>query len=140
MNCLFLWERLVSAGFDPGQPTVVASTGVAMYLTREAVAATLRQVAALAAGSTLVMTFLLPIDCLEPEDRPMLEWAQKGAAASGTPFATLFTPAEMLALARDAGFKEVRHVAGTSHVQRYFADRADGLRPSSGEDFVMATT
>jgi hypothetical protein len=37
-------------------------------------------------------------------------------------------------------FKEARHVAGTSHVQRYFAARADGLRPSSGEDFVIATT
>ena len=118
----------------------MSSARVAMYLTREAVAATLRQVAALAAGSTLVMTFLLPIDYLEPEDRPMLEWAQKGAAALGTPFAALFTPAEMLALVRDAGFKEARHVAGTRHVQRYFAARADGLRPSSGEDFVIATT
>jgi methyltransferase (TIGR00027 family) len=134
------WDRLVSAGFDPAAPALVASTGVAMYLTRDAVAATLRQVAVLASGSTLAMTFLLPVDHLEPEDRPMLEWAQKGAAASGTPFATLFTPAEMLALAREAGFTQVRHVPGTSHAERYFAGRTDGLRPSSGEDFLIATT
>ena len=25
-------------------------------------------------------------------------------------------------------------------VQRYFAGRSDGLRPSSGEDFLVATT
>ena len=36
------WETLAAAGFDAGQPAVVASTGVSMYLTREAIAATLR--------------------------------------------------------------------------------------------------
>jgi methyltransferase (TIGR00027 family) len=50
------WQRLASAGFDAGRPAIVASTGVSMYLTRNAVEATLRQVAMLAAGSTLVMT------------------------------------------------------------------------------------
>jgi len=134
------WKQLVSAGFDPAQRAVVASTGVTMYLTREAVAANLRQLATLATGSTVAMTFLLPIDYLEPDDRRMFEWAQKGAAASGTPFATLFAPADMLALARDAGFKDARHVAGTSHAARYFAGRTDGLRPSSGEDLLIATT
>jgi len=134
------WERLVSAGLDASRPAVVASTGVSMYLTRDATAATLRQIAALAPGSTLAMTFLVPMDFLEPEDRQMFEWAQKGAAASGTPFATLFAPTEMLALARDAGFKEVRHVRGTSFSERYFRDRTDGLLPASGEDFLVATT
>jgi O-methyltransferase involved in polyketide biosynthesis len=130
----------VDAGFDPRRPAVVASTGVSMYLTREAILATLREVATLAAGSTLAMTFMLPIDLLEPEDRHAFEWARKGAAASGTPFATVFAPAEMLALARDAGFKDARHVSGTSLAVRYFAGRTDGLRPSSGEDFLVAST
>ena len=53
------WDGLPAAGFDPGRPAVVASTGVSMYLTKEATAATLRQLAALAAGSTVAMTFLL---------------------------------------------------------------------------------
>jgi methyltransferase (TIGR00027 family) len=134
------WGLLAAAGFDTSRPAVVASTGVTMYLTKDATAAALRQVAALAPGSTIVMTFLLPIDLLEPEDRPMLEWAQKGAAASGTPFATLFAPTEMLALAREAGFKDVQSVAGASLAPRYFAGRSDGLRPSSGEDLLVAST
>ena len=54
------WHQLAIAGFDPGQPAVVVSTGVAMYLTKEANAATLRQIAGLVPGSTLAMTFLLP--------------------------------------------------------------------------------
>src|SRR5205807_4106669 len=41
------WQRLTVAGFDAGRQAVVASTGVSMYLTRDAITATLRQVAAL---------------------------------------------------------------------------------------------
>jgi methyltransferase (TIGR00027 family) len=134
------WERLVSASFDTSQPAVVASTGVSMYLTKDATAATLRQITALSPGSTLVMTFMLPIDLIEPEDRSAFEWAQKGAAASGTPFATQFTPADMLALAHDAGFKNAQHVSGTTLAQCDFSGRTDGLRPSSGEDFLVART
>jgi O-methyltransferase involved in polyketide biosynthesis len=48
----------------------VASTGVSMYLTKDAIAATLRQVAALAQGSTLVMSFMLPIELADPDMRP----------------------------------------------------------------------
>ena len=69
------WENLKTAGFNAGQPAVVVSTGVSMYLTKEAVLATLRQVAALAPGSTLAMTYILPIDLMEPEERPGFEMA-----------------------------------------------------------------
>ena len=33
------WEQLAAAGFDPGQPAVVVSTGVTIYLTKDANAA-----------------------------------------------------------------------------------------------------
>ena len=123
------WDGLASAGFDPARPAVVASAGVSMYLTPEAIAATLRQVAALAPGSTLAMTFLLPFELADPELRPWLQLAEKGARASGTPFISFFTPPEMLALARDAGFRDARHVSADMLAARYFAGRADGLRP-----------
>jgi hypothetical protein len=44
----------------------------------------------------------------------------------------------MLSLARDAGFREVRHVSATMLNDRYFAGRTDGLR-TSGEEFLVAT-
>ncbi len=134
------WERLSAAGFDPGQPAVVVSTGVTMYLSKDANAATLRQLAGLAPGSTLAMTFLLPAELLDDADRSGLQVSEKGARAAGTPFISFYTPAEMLALARAAGFKDAQHVPGTLLAERYFADRADGLRPSSGEDLLVATT
>jgi methyltransferase (TIGR00027 family) len=114
-------DRIVAAGFDATKPAVVASTGVSMYLTREATAETLRQIATLAPGSTLAMTFLVTVDLMEPEDRKAFEWAAKGAAASGTPLATLYRPTELLEMARD--FKTAEHVRG-----------------QSGEDFLVART
>ncbi|WFB06061.1 class I SAM-dependent methyltransferase [Streptomyces sp. LX-29] len=133
-------QQLTAAGFDPDQPAVIVSTGVTMYLTEDATAATLRQIAGLAPGSTLAMTFLLPIDLVDEADRPGLRASEAGARASGTPFISFYTPPEMLALAREAGFDDVRHVSGKSLADRYFADRTDGLRPSSGEDLLLATT
>src|SRR6185437_11504602 len=135
------WERLAGAGFDAGRPAVVASAGVSMYLTKNAIAATLRQIAALAPESTLAMTFLLPLELADPEERPGLQLAEKGARASGTPFISFFTPPEILALAREAGFREVQHVSAADLAQRYFAGRADGLRPpNNSEELLLATT
>ena len=102
------WEGLAAFGFDPDQPAVVVSTGVTMYLTKEANAATLRQVAALAPGSTLATTFILPLELLDPADRPVVEETLGRARAAGTPFISLYSPAEMLALASDAGFRKAR--------------------------------
>jgi methyltransferase (TIGR00027 family) len=134
-------QRLEAAGFDAGRPAVVASTGVSMYLTKDAIATTLRQVAALAPGSTLAMSFMLPIELADPELRPGIERAAAGARANGTPFLSFFTPAEMLALARDAGFGEVRHVSAAMLAERYFAGRTDGLRPpNNSEELLVAAT
>ncbi len=132
-------ERLQAAGFDARRPAVVASTGVSMYLTKDAVTATLRPAAALAPGSTLAMTFILPMEMAEPEERPGYEAAARGAKASGTPFLSYFTPEEMLALAREAGFREVQTTLSATLAKRYFADRADGLRPGSEALLVAAT-
>ncbi len=134
-------ERLKASGFDSGRPAVVASSGVSMYLTRDAIAATLRQVAALAPGSTLAMTFLLPLELMAPEVRPGFQMAEKGARASGTPFVSFFTPTEIMTLAREAGFKEVQHVSAAILTERYFAGRTDGLRPpNNSEELLVATT
>jgi O-methyltransferase involved in polyketide biosynthesis len=47
-----------------------------------------------------------------------IERAAAGAWASGTPFVSFFTPSEMLALARAAGFEAVEHVSAAVLAQR----------------------
>ncbi|OXI30306.1 SAM-dependent methyltransferase [Burkholderia sp. AU16741] len=133
-------DALVGAGFDAGRPAVVVSTGVSMYLTREANAAALREVASLAPGSTFAMTFLWPLENADPDVRPGLEMAAKGARASGTPFISFFVPDEIQALALEAGFAQAEHVSAAELTRRYFADRTDGLRPPNrAEELLVAT-
>jgi O-methyltransferase involved in polyketide biosynthesis len=67
--------------------------------------------------------------------------AEKGARASGTPFLSFFTPPEIQALAREAGFSEARHVSAADLTRRYFAGRTDGLRPpNNAEELLVANT
>ena len=46
----------------------------------------------------------------------------------------------MQTLAREVGFREARHVSAAELNERYFADRADGLRTTRGEELLVATT
>lgn len=132
------WERLLKAGFDIFKPALVACTGVSLYLTKEAIIATLNQIATLARGSKLAMTFYLPIELLDEEDKPMQEIAEKGARSSGTPFISFFTPGEILELAHKAGFKDAKTIS--TRDMDYFTNRSDHLLPASGEVFLLATT
>ena len=96
---------------------MIVSTGVTMYLSREANVAALREIATLAAGSTFATTFILPLELADPEIRPGLKMASEGGAASGTPFISFFKPNEMLALAREARFQDAEHI-GCSRPRR----------------------
>jgi len=134
-------QRLTAAGFAAGRPAVVASAGVSMYLTRDTNVETLREAARLAEGSRFVMTFLVPLELAGADARQGLEQSARGARASGTPFISFFEPEELRTLAREAGFREERHVSAAALGQRYFVGRTDGLRPpTSGEEILVAVT
>lgn len=134
------WEQLLSKGFDINKPAVIVCTGVTLYLTKDTIITTLNQIATLAPGSTLAMTFYLPIELLDEEDKPMQEMAEKGARAAGTPFVSFFVPNEILTMANNAGFKDAKTILTKEMEQLYFSDRTDNLLPASGEVFLLATT
>jgi methyltransferase (TIGR00027 family) len=132
-------DALRNNGFDAGRPAVLSSMGVSMYLTKEATETTLRQVAALAGGSVLAMTFMLPVDLVDAAERPMQESVEAAAAASGTPFISHYAPEEVVEMCRAAGFSAARHVSPEDLTARYFAQRTDGLRPPTAEQLIVAT-
>ena len=132
------WEQLLASSFDLTKPAVVVSTGVSMYLTKEANKATLEQLAKLATGSTFAMTFMLALDLLNPEERATMEFVMKKTKEAGTPFLSLFSPEEILSLAKEAGFKKAGYISGEDIYQRYFANRSDGLRAGNAEAFLVA--
>ncbi|MCB1173469.1 MAG: class I SAM-dependent methyltransferase [Leptospiraceae bacterium] len=134
------WLRALSeAGLQLDQPAFFVSSGVSMYLSKSANAETLQTIARCAAGSTLAMTFLLALDELEGEERALMEFVMQRAAESHTPFQSLFTPAEMDDLARQAGFKTTELVSAATLYDRYFAGRSDHLRAGHAEAFIVAS-
>lgn len=134
------WDLLQSQGFNPHKPAVIVSTGVSMYLTKETNRAALQHIASLAAGSTFAMTFMLALELLDPQERNIMEYVMKRAAEAGTPFESLYTPEEILTMAREVGFKKVEHISADDIYQRYFAQRSDGLKAGSAESFLVAMT
>ena len=133
-------EELVKTGFNTGKSAVVACTGVSLYLTKDAINSTLKQIAAFASGSKLAMTFYLPMELLDEEDKPMQALAEKGARESGNPMISFFSPDDILTLARNAGFKNVKTISTKDMEKYYFKDRTDNLLPASGEVFLLAAT
>jgi methyltransferase (TIGR00027 family) len=134
------WDLLIKSGFDPKKPAVVVSTGVSMYLTKETNMTTFQQMAKLSPGSTYAMTFMLALELLNPQERGLLEFVMKRAKEAGTPFLSLFTPEEILAMSKKAGFKNSRYVSGEDLFKRYFANRTDGLNAGTAEAFLVSTT
>lgn len=134
------WRALVSAGFDRAQRALVSSSGVSMYISKDATLGTLRRLAAMASGSVVAMTFMLPLDQLDPADRPGIEMAARGACASGTPWISFYAPDEIASLARQAGFREAHHMATDDLAARYLVGRSDDLRPARGEGILLART
>jgi methyltransferase (TIGR00027 family) len=132
-------DALTAAGFDPKIPALIVSTGVTQYLTHDANVQLFQEVRKLAPGSTLAITFMLPIDSLPPDERAGTQAAADGAKRSGTPFVSLYTPEQFIAVARGAGFSTVRHVPTTELIARYFTGRSDGLKPASGEQLIVAS-
>jgi methyltransferase (TIGR00027 family) len=134
------WGALLDAGFDAAATALVSSSGVSMYISRGATASTLRRLAGLARGSIVAMTFMLPFELVEESERPRLEGAARGARASGTPWISFYAPEEMVGLAQEAGFSDVRSVPTEELASRYLAGRPDGLRAASGEAMLLART
>ena len=133
-------EQLIAVGFDKNKPSIIVSTGVSMYLTSEANLATLRQIAELAPNSIFAMTFMSALDLLDTDERSVMEFVMKKAQESGTPFLSLFSPAEIVAMANAVGFKKSQYVSADDIYQRYFANRSDDLSAGNAEAFLVAMT
>lgn len=132
-------DELINKGFDITQRAIVSCTGVTLYLTREAIVETLKTLATLASGSTVAISFYLPADQLEGDDKKLMEMSVKGAAASGTPFVSFFSVDEITRIAEDCGLNEIRTISTRDMTDNYFGNRTDNLVPANGEFFLVAT-
>jgi methyltransferase (TIGR00027 family) len=132
--------EIIKAGFDRAGPAVVSSLGVTQYLSVDAVQAMLGDVARLGPRSLFVCSFVLAPHFIEPDEQAMRAETEARASKLGHPWLSSFPPAEIRGLAERAGFPHVRLVTPEDLAGRYFAGRTDGLRPSSQNAYLIAST
>jgi len=131
-------DALGAAGFDWGQPALFSWTGVAPYLTAQAIASTLRAVAGTVAGSEVVFSYRAEAAVLDDVGREFIRIYAPLAASLGEPLQPGWPAMEIEQLISRSGLKVVDHPVRADLQERYFAGRADGLRPFTAESLVTA--
>jgi len=124
-----LGERLAAEGFDPTRPALVSWLGVSMYLTVEAVAATLAAVGGLAAGTELVLEYALPSELRDQAGADYAGFALPVAEERGEPWLSFFTPGQLSGLLEDHGMKVAEQARQQDAVPAALWRRSDALRP-----------
>jgi methyltransferase (TIGR00027 family) len=124
-----LADGLRDAGLDPGTPAFFSWLGVMMYLTRDAVDAVFRSVAALPPQSEIAFTFTQATDSSDA-------LAQR-VAAVGEPLRTTVDVANLDVMLRAFGFREVT-ILTAAQAARYLGERTDQLRLGPRESIAAA--
>jgi methyltransferase (TIGR00027 family) len=120
-----LREGLEDAGFAFGRSVFFSWIGVTMYLTVDAIEATLATIAQCLPGTQVVLTYNQPHDSLDDLSLQVTSTFASIATEVGEPFVSLFHPDEIEALMRNHGFDEFVHF-GPQHARAgYFDGRAD---------------
>ncbi len=126
-------EGLTEAGFDFGRPAFFGWLGVVPYLTIEAFRATLETIAKLPSGTGVSFDYGISRHALGPLRRMAFDALAARVTKAGEPFRLFFTPDELDAEFRRAGFRRFEQRGSDELNALYFAGRADGLKlPSPG--------
>lgn len=120
-----LRTELVASGFDFGRPAVVSWIGVTMYLSQEAIDATLGVLAGCAAGSCVVLTYNQPRSALSGSSAEISATFAELAAELGERFVSLFTPGEIEAVMVAHGFVDIAHFGADEALAAYFPKQPD---------------
>lgn len=115
-----LKEKLVESGIDTTLKVFFSWLGVTMYLTREAIVATLSVCGEFAPGSKVVFTFI--------NKESYSEMIEKAALKAGEVWRSKFSDIEIQSLLHDAGFSKSEVVQPEDIHNLYFKERTDQLR------------
>ena len=125
-----LADGLAEAGLDLHKPAFFGWLGVVPYLSLDAFRATMSVVAKMPAGSGVTFDYAVAPETLSPIGRIAFERLSERVAAAGEPFRLFFTPENLEAEIRGAGFDRIEQVGSDGLNELYFQNRADGLKLS----------
>ncbi len=133
-----LRRALEQCGFDFAVPAIVSWIGVTMYLTRDAIEATLADLAGTAAGSKVVLTYNQPRELLDDLSAEVARSLMSLAEMWGEPFVSFFAPHDVEALLHRHGFGLVSDVGPDEARRAYFMD--DGTVQIAGAQRLASGT
>jgi methyltransferase (TIGR00027 family) len=122
-------EALAKSDFDPDSPAFISWLGVTQYITVEATTATLEWAASRPAGSEIVFTYV------EGNQHAVSVRESLMSKVGGL---TYYTPEEMVALVRKAGFSQIEHMTEERANELFFRDRTDGLIAPQSQRLLSA--
>jgi methyltransferase (TIGR00027 family) len=123
-----LSDRLLDAGFDRSRPAFVSWLGVTQYLTADAIGVTLEEIGGLCAGTELVMEYVVPAEMRDGPGRALADYFMPRAAASGEPWLTFLTPADVAGLLAARRMKVLEDVGRSDQIDQWLWKRSDRLR------------
>lgn len=121
-----LGAALAGAGCRLDQPVFFSWLGVTLYLSDQAIFATLAQVAALPAGSGIVFDYGVAAELLEPMARMGMQHIARKYAAEGEPWKSFFDPAELARRLLGLGFSALADLGAAELLARYPAAHSVG--------------
>jgi methyltransferase (TIGR00027 family) len=131
-------EALIAAGFDPEAPAFFSWLGVTCYLTEEAIAATIGQIAAVAApGSSLVVDYRYPRRLVPAAGLELVKKMDRFVERRGEPMLSEFSPEEFTTQMERAGFVEKDTVSPEEQVRRYLEGRPNMPAPPPNFAFAL---
>ncbi len=120
-----LREGLEGAGFEFGRLAVFSWIGVTMYLTLDAISATLATIAQCVPGTQVVLTYNQPRDALDDFALQVTSVFSAIAAEMGEPFVSLFVSDEIDELLQAQCFGDIEHFGAQEARAAYFDSRED---------------
>ncbi|HXN73566.1 MAG TPA: class I SAM-dependent methyltransferase [Candidatus Acidoferrales bacterium] len=133
-----LADGLKLAGFDLSKAAFFSWLGVTMYLTEDAVMATLGLIASTQPGGGVAFDYAVPRSSLNWIGRMALDALSYRVAAAGEPFRTFFEPGMLAEQLRRIGFRQVTDLDANEINAQYFKDRADRLRVTGRIGHLMS--
>jgi methyltransferase (TIGR00027 family) len=118
---------LARAGFDPSGPSIFSWLGVTPYLAPGTVLSNLQMIAAMFAGTAVVLDYAVPRESLDHANQMAFDALSSRVAAAGEPFQGFFDPADLAQKLRRVGFREIEDLGTDEINSRYFRDRDDDL-------------
>jgi methyltransferase (TIGR00027 family) len=133
-----LIRALEAVGFNRREPVVVSLFGVLIYLTARAAKSLLTELATLAPGSEVTLTYESSPDGTDPVVQETYDKLTPIVDTAGERFLNFYDRREIASLALAAGFRDAVHHPVDELNARYFSGRSDGLRLRTIERLLTA--